>query len=92
MRILILFVLANYSLAIKQQNRLSKKLNSLEIESYLSGGRKATEGEAPWQVAVQIPEMSYYLCGGSIIGTKWVLTAAYCSSGIYLTYETTLSY
>ncbi|KAI2800761.1 hypothetical protein BLOT_012333 [Blomia tropicalis] len=74
---------ASYSLAIKQQNRLSKKLNSLEIESYLAGKRKATEGEAPWQVAVQIPDISYYLCGGSIIGTKWVLTAAYCSSGIF---------
>jgi len=34
----------------------------------------------PWQVAfnVTFPDGKTYLCGGSIIGNKWVLTAAHC--------------
>ena len=39
------------------------------------GGQPATQGEWPWQVLVQ-PDG--YLCGGSLISTEWVVTAAHC--------------
>ena len=41
------------------------------------GGSDATPGEWCWQVAL-INSLNQYLCGGALIGTQWVLTAAHC--------------
>ncbi len=41
------------------------------------GGEDATPGEWCWQVAL-INSLNQYLCGGALIGTQWVLTAAHC--------------
>ena len=41
------------------------------------GGEDATPGEYCWQVAL-INSLNQYLCGGALIGTQWVLTAAHC--------------
>ena len=39
------------------------------------GGENAAVGEIPWQVVVY---PGPYLCGGSLIDTQWVVTAAHC--------------
>ena len=41
------------------------------------GGEDATPTEWCWQVAL-INSMNQYLCGGALIGTQWVVTAAHC--------------
>ena len=41
------------------------------------GGEDATPAEWCWQVAL-INSLNQYLCGGALIGTQWVLTAAHC--------------
>jgi len=45
--------------------------------SRVVGGEDATPGEWCWQVAL-INSLNQYLCGGALIGTQWVLTAAHC--------------
>ena len=41
------------------------------------GGEDADANEWCWQVAL-INSLNQYLCGGALIGTQWVLTAAHC--------------
>lgn len=41
------------------------------------GGREALPGEWCWQIAL-INKDNQYLCGGALIGTSWVVTAAHC--------------
>lgn len=41
------------------------------------GGEDADPSEWCWQVAL-INSLNQYLCGGALIGTQWVLTAAHC--------------
>lgn len=43
------------------------------------GGRPAAEGRWPWQVSLQIEDE--HVCGGSLIGNRWVMTAAHCIFG-----------
>ncbi|XP_038634666.1 transmembrane protease serine 4a isoform X3 [Scyliorhinus canicula] len=40
------------------------------------GGTDATIDEWPWQISLQYKNQ--HLCGGSIINSQWVLTAAHC--------------
>jgi secreted trypsin-like serine protease len=41
------------------------------------GSITAYRGQFPWQVAVRVENYSYF-CGGSVISSQWVLTAAHC--------------
>uniref|UniRef100_A0A8C9DJY8 Plasma kallikrein n=1 Tax=Prolemur simus TaxID=1328070 RepID=A0A8C9DJY8_PROSS len=49
------------------------------------GGTNSSWGEWPWQVSLQVQLGSRrHMCGGSIIGHQWVLTAAHCFVGLPL--------
>merc|ERR1712172_281044 len=44
------------------------------------GGVEATPHQFPWQVGLFFDG---YFCGGSIISSKYILTAAHCADGVY---------
>jgi secreted trypsin-like serine protease len=48
-----------------------------EKHQRITNGIPAPQYKFPWQVALIIDNM--YFCGGSLISSKWVLTAAHCA-------------
>ncbi|XP_063234616.1 chymotrypsin BI-like [Bacillus rossius redtenbacheri] len=59
----------------------------VEHEGRIIAGTAATQGQFPWQ-AMLILERSG-MCGGSLISSEWVLTAAHCMVGM-TSFEITL--
>lgn len=78
---------------VKANNKVSTKSRSSEITcgtnkgtsfNRIVGGEDADKGEFPWEVSIQIKKREKYIhnCGGAIINSKWVLTAAHCMDDI----------
>jgi len=48
-------------------------------QDYIVGGDEAKEYEHPWQVALEIRNKPFPACGGTLISSTHVLTAAHCT-------------
>lgn len=70
-------VYSKYVCGVKGTSRGPIQARSMERGARVVGGEDADANEWCWQVAL-INSLNQYLCGGALIGTQWVLTAAHC--------------
>lgn len=68
------------SLCLLQAQAASFRLKSKNlIQGRIVGGENATRGRFPYNVALaDLSDLSYYLCGATIITNRYILTAADC--------------
>ncbi|XP_053975845.1 protein masquerade isoform X3 [Hylaeus volcanicus] len=74
-------VYSKYVCGVKGTSRGPIQTRSLDRGARVVGGEDADANEWCWQVAL-INSLNQYLCGGALIGTQWVLTAAHCVTNI----------
>uniref|UniRef100_T1JFG5 Peptidase S1 domain-containing protein n=1 Tax=Strigamia maritima TaxID=126957 RepID=T1JFG5_STRMM len=68
------------SLSTKKFSCGIKNVNRVETPRIM-GGQNSAPGEWCWQVAL-VSATNQYMCGGALIGTQWVLTAAHCINSV----------
>jgi len=59
----------------------ARVVTSSQDQSRIVNGFEATENQFPYQALVLAPtnDGRYYVCGGSIISSEWILSAAHCT-------------
>ena len=82
-----IFVVSLSCAATVQAQSIRDSLRTLSPSETLRvvGGSSAKDGDWPWQVLLKIPrrkagKQSDVTCGGSVVASRWILSAAHCFS------------
>ena len=80
MRIICLLFVAVSALAVDP--KCGVKTVNPPFGDRIIGGRNALPMEWPWQVSMQVRNISRHRCGGTIINSQWIMTAAHCATAV----------
>lgn len=58
--------------------RLQKQIDA-DLSTRIVGGKEASEGQFPYQVALRKTDSHSTFCGGSILSSRFLLTAVHCT-------------
>ncbi|XP_015280486.1 PREDICTED: plasma kallikrein [Gekko japonicus] len=77
--------ISGYSLRLCQVKESPVCVQKPLLDSRVVGGTNSTLGEWPWQVSLHVKlSVQKHHCGGSIIGDRWILTAAHCTEDLLI--------
>uniref|UniRef100_A0AAY5EK67 Peptidase S1 domain-containing protein n=1 Tax=Electrophorus electricus TaxID=8005 RepID=A0AAY5EK67_ELEEL len=65
-------------LAALAQTKGTSVCGVASLNNKIVGGQNAAAGSWPWQVSIRLTAYNFHFCGGSLINSGWVLTAAHC--------------
>jgi len=76
----------------KRIKRAPLLVDAFDPDLKIVGGQNSAQGDWPWQIGyLRIQGSSYgQVCGGSLISTKWAITAAHCTYGVPLDGSTSM--
>lgn len=89
--LIVLLVTVTFSVVSCQEDspleKLTNATDTITVGRRIVGGRRALEGEFPYQVGLKLGDnRGLPFCGGSIISNQWIVTAAHClkdASGLH---------
>ncbi|XP_026580077.1 ovochymase-2, partial [Pseudonaja textilis] len=70
------------SMALQQDSRCGHKVLGSDSWAFYNhfarivGGSQVQQGSHPWQVSLK--RSNHHFCGGTLVSTQWVITAAHC--------------
>lgn len=69
----------------------ANKISKQEANQFIVGGETATPGQFPFMVALNVQfSAGSYLCGASLLNSRWAITAAHCVETGFISCEVIL--